>query len=142
MKSMLAIAAATVALAGAVSLTAQPGMAGMPGSENGDTALEMKSGQGHPFDIGGKRVIGYYTQEEKTCGITVVLAASEMGGMANGGTDGPQGVRITSAVNPGKTLKIDGDFNRTAEFACGADGAKMSARIFTREPYKGKSAGK
>lgn len=138
MKTILRVASLAVAAAG-LSLAAQ---AGMPGTENGPTTMEMKSGQGHPFDIGGKRIVGYYTQDNKTCGITVVLATSEMGGMANGGTDGPQGIRITSAVNPGKTLKIDGDFNRSAEFACGADGAKMTARVFTREPYSGKSAGK
>lgn len=127
------------AAAGSLSIAAQ---AGMPGTENGPTSLEMKSGQGHPFDVGGKRVVAYYTQEDKTCGITIVLATSEQGGMANGGTDGPQGVRISSAVNSGKTLKIDGDFNRSAEFACGADGSKMTARVFTREPYSGKNAAK
>ena len=138
MKTMFRMALIAAA-AGSLSIVAQ---AGMPGSENGATSLEMKSGQGHPFDVGGKRVVAYYTQDNKTCGITIVLATSEQGGMANGGTDGPQGVRISSAVNPGKSLKIDGDFNRTAEFACGADGTKMAARVFTREPYNAKSAGK
>lgn len=139
MKKLIWIAAAAAALSGAVSFAAQ---AGMTGSENGEAKLEMKSGQGHPFDVGGKRIVAYYTQEDKTCGITVVLANSEMGGMANGGTDGPQGIRIAGAVNPGKALKVDGDFNRSAEFACGPDGAKMSARVFTREGYQGKAAAK
>lgn len=137
MMKLIYMAAAAAALTGAMSLSAS---AGMTGADNGEAQIEMKSGQGHPFDVGGKRVVAYYTQEAKTCGIAVVLSASEMGGMANGGTDGPQGTRITAAINPGKALKIDGDFNRSAEFACGPDGAKMSARVFTREGYKGKSA--
>lgn len=132
MKKLVVLAAAASLAGLAISTSATLGMTGA----DGNAQLEMKSGQGHPFDVGGKRIVAYYTQDAKTCGITVVLSSSEMGGMANGGTDGPQGTRISGAINPGKALSVDGDFNRSAEFLCGADGASMTARVFTREGYK------
>ena len=138
MTSLLRMATIAAAV-GALSVFAAQAM---PGANGEDTQIVMNPGQGLPLDVGGKRVVSYYTQEDKSCGLTIVLAESEMGGMANGGTEGPHGTRITTAVIPGKSFRIDGDFNRAAEFLCGPDGRKMNARIYTREGYKGKEAGK
>lgn len=132
MKSLLRMAA--IVAAGAIF--AAPVEAGMPGADGNDTQIVMNPGQGLPLDVGGKRVVSYYTQEDKTCGLTMVLAESEMGGMANGGSEGPHGTRITTSVIPGKSVRIDGDFNRAAEFLCGPDGRKMNARIYTRDGYQ------
>lgn len=117
------------------------GMGGMAGSGSEDTQIVMKPGQGLPMDVGGKRVVGVYTQDEGTCGLTLVLAESDMGGMANGGTDAAHGTRVSGHVQPGKSLRVDGGLNRAAEFLCGPGGRKMNARIYTREGYQAKSAG-
>lgn len=119
-------------------LSSLPALAEMPGADGNETQVVMKPGQGLPLDVGGKRVVSYYTQEGAVCGLAIVLAQSEMGGMANGGTEGPQGLRVTTQVAPGSQLRIDGDLNRTAEFMCGPDGRKMNAHIYTRAGYLGK----
>lgn len=132
----------SIAAALAASLSgAHAEMGGMAGSSDQDIQIVMNPGQGLPMDVGGKRIVGVYTQDAGTCGLTIVLAQSEMGGMANGGTDAEHGIRVTGHVQPGKSLRVDGGLNRAAEFFCGPEGRKMNARIYTREGYPGKSAG-
>jgi hypothetical protein len=65
------------------------------------------------------------------CSLTIVMAAVE-GGMA--GTDTP-GTRISVLVSPNRALRIDASQNKTAEYACGAGGKSMTARVFDREDY-------
>lgn len=137
--SLPALAALAASLCAASAL-AESGMGGMAGSDGQDSQIVMMPGQGLPMDVGGKRIVGYYTQEEGSCGLTIVLAESEQGGMANGGTDAPHGIRVSGNVQPGKILRVDGEFNRAVEFSCAPDGRKMNARIYTREGYK--AAGK
>lgn len=145
MKMIAKIAIAAAVVSGVSGLSAYAPafaeMGGMAGSSGQDIQIVMNPGQGLPMDVGGKRVVGVYTQDEGTCGLTLVLAESDMGGMANGGTDAEHGTRISGHVQPGKSLRVDGGLNRAAEFLCGPDGRKMNARIYTRDAYQGKSAG-
>lgn len=140
MKRVIALTAAA-ALWGGVSSVAMAEMSGMAGAGSGEVEIVMKAGQGLPMDVGGKRIVGYYTKDAGVCGITLVLAESQAGGMANGGTDAPHGIRMTGQILPGKSIRVDGEMNRAAEFKCGKDGLDMTARIFTSEGYK-KAAGK
>lgn len=128
--------AAAAALAVGASSIAVAEMGGMAGSSGQDIQIVMKPGQGLPMDVGGKRIVGVYTQDADTCGLTIVIAQSEMGGMANGGTDAEHGIRVTGHVQPGKSLRVDGGKDRAAEFLCGPSGRKMNARIYTREGYQ------
>jgi len=135
------LSAAAAVLSAVALSSAWAEMGGMAGSSGQDIQIVMNPGQGLPMDVGGKRIVGVYTQDGGTCGLTIVLAESEMGGMANGGTDAAHGIRITGNVQPGKSLRVDGEQNRAAEFQCGPDGRKMNARIYTRDGYPGKTAG-
>jgi hypothetical protein len=139
MKTILKLAAAA-ALATSVSSLALAEMGGMAGSSGQDIQIVMKPGEGLPMDVGGKRIVGYFTQDNGACGLAFVLAESDMGGMANGGTDAPHGIRVTGLVSPGKVLRVDGELNRSVDFMCGPEGRKMNARIYSREGYK--AAGK
>lgn len=96
----------------------------------------MKPGQGLPMDVGSKQIVNVYTQEAGTCGLTLVFARSQAGGMAKGGTDAAHGIRVAGSVQPGKSLRVDGDMDRVAEFFCGPDGRKMNARIYTSATAK------
>lgn len=138
MKKGTALVLAAVLLSGASALGAY---AGMPGADGSETQIVMTPGQGLPMDVGGKKLVGYYMQQEGACGLTIVLSESQMGGMASGGTEGPHGTRIVTEVIPGHKLRVDGNLNRAAEFLCGPEGRKMNARIYTREGYPGKNAG-
>ncbi|MEQ1717874.1 MAG: hypothetical protein ABL907_18170 [Hyphomicrobium sp.] len=135
---VLARLAAVSALAGGVCVAAAS--AETP-SAPGDSPVVMTPKQGLPLDVGGKRVVGYFEQQHDMCGLTLVVAVAQAGGMASGEPDGPHGTRISVEVAPGRALHIDGDMNRTAEFFCGPAGRKMNARIYTREGYKSAGTG-
>ncbi|MEQ1671730.1 MAG: hypothetical protein ABL893_12780 [Hyphomicrobium sp.] len=132
---------ASAALAGmAGQMSGMDGMSGMAGSSGEETQIVMNPGQGLPMDVGGKRIVIVYTQDNGTCGLTMVFAESEAGGMAKGGTDAPHGIRVSGNVQPGRSLRVDGELNRAAEFFCGPDGRKMNARIYTRDGLKNAGA--
>jgi hypothetical protein len=141
MRKIVRLAAAAALLSATSVSLAWAEMGGMAGSSGQEIQIVMNPGQGLPMDVGGKRIVGVYTQENGTCGLALVFAESEMGGMANGGTDAPHGIRVTGNVQPGKSLRVDGELNRAAEFFCGPDGRKMNARIYTREGYTNAAAG-
>lgn len=121
------------------SMSGMEAMSGMAGSSGEDMQIVMKPGQGLPMDVGSKRIVGLYTQDNGACGVTLVFADQQAGGTAKGGTDAQHGVRVTGNVQPGKALRVDGDMNRAAEFFCGPEGRKMNARIFTSTKTSGKS---
>lgn len=132
MKSWVRLASMAMAVA---CMSAASAWAGPPAAAP-DSPVVMKPGQGLPMDAGGKKFVSYFQRQDGACGLTVVLSESQNGGLAAGGQEGPQGTRISVEVRPGKTLKIDGGLNRTAEFFCGPSGRKMNARLYTRESYK------
>ncbi|MCB1484265.1 MAG: hypothetical protein KDJ17_05155 [Hyphomicrobiaceae bacterium] len=138
MSKLLAITAAALIGTG-LSATA---WAEMPGADGTETQIVMTPNKGLPLDVGGKRIVSYFQQQDNACGLTVVLSESEGGGVAAGGSEGPHGTRITTNVIPGQSLRLDGDKNSAAEFLCGPEGRKMNAHIYTRNAYPGKSAGK
>ena len=130
--AVLCAASVSVAWAQMAVVGGMDGMSGMAGSKGENTQIVMNPGQGLPMDVGGKRIVGVYTQDAGTCGLTLVFAESQAGGLAKGGTDAAHGLRVTGNVQPGKALRVDGDLDRAAEFFCGPDGRKMNARIYTR----------
>ncbi|MGL4396949.1 MAG: hypothetical protein ACRCS9_10460 [Hyphomicrobium sp.] len=132
--------AAAAAVLGSVSVaSAWSETAPAPGTA--ESPVVMIPGQGLPLDVGGKRIVGVFQREHQACGLTIVLAVADAGGMAAGERDGPHGTRITLELAPGKTLQIDGDMNRTAAFMCGPGGRKMNARVYTRDGYKAAQKG-
>lgn len=122
--------AVAVLLAGVSAAAALSGST--PGADESTTVMLPK--QGLPLDVGGKRVVGYYEQVNSACNLTIVLAEGATAG--HGDASNPEGTRIVVPVEPGRALMIDGRAGRSAEFLCGPEGGKMSARTFTRNSYK------
>lgn len=91
----------------------------------------MAPGEGLSLDVGPKKTMSYFEPKNGSCGLTLVVASQE-GGMT--GSDTP-GTRITVQVVPGASLRIDTSDTKSAEFFCGAGGAKMNVRKFDRAPY-------
>lgn len=128
MKAALKIVSAA-ALVGAGLAAGSAFSAETPSSHN----IVMTPGKGLSMDVGGKHTMSYFEPKEEMCNLTIVVAAVE-GGMS--GNDTP-GTRINVQVTPGKALRLDSAQAKSAEFMCGPNGAKMSARLFDREAYKG-----
>ena len=95
-----------------------------------EEGVSMAPGEGLSLDVGPKKTMSYFEPKSGSCGLTMVIAAIE-GGM----TGDTPGTRISVQVVPGASLRIDTGDTKSAEFFCGAGGAKMNVRKFDRAPY-------
>jgi hypothetical protein len=81
-------------------------------------------GKGVSFDVGSKRAVGYFLNDNGTCKVTLVLAETAREGMVLP----PAGTQVKVAVAPGKSARIDAD-GQSIEFVCRASAATMIVKV-------------
>jgi hypothetical protein len=125
--------AAVSAVLGAVALAGSS--FGNNGHEFKDS-LVMSPGKGLSLDIGTKHAVSYFEGKTEGCQLTVVVAKNADGEVSE---DSP-GTRFTALVSPGASAIIDAADGKSAEFRCGPSAKNMSARVFDRPAWTGKSS--
>jgi hypothetical protein len=63
----------------------------------------LTPGKGVSFNVGSKRAVGYFLNDNGTCKVTVVLAEAT----GDGATPAPPATRVNVSVAPGKSARID-----------------------------------
>ena len=91
-------------------------------------ALDIKvplltPGKGVSLDVGSKRALAYFLNENATCKVTLVLAEAAR----DGNVPPHAATRITVAVAPGKSARVDAD-GKAVEFVCRASAATMMVK--------------
>jgi hypothetical protein len=89
--------------------------------------VTMKPLQGVSFDIGTKRAVSYFLNDDDGCKLTLTLAEVAHDDEVKGLT----ATRITVAVQPGKAAHLDTAEGKSVQFKCQAGAHVMSVEVLT-----------
>jgi hypothetical protein len=118
-------------LAGAVLLSSLALLRGAaPVSAGEQTAYHVAPLKGITLAVGSKRAVGYYTNADKACNLTLLLAD------AYSETDKAisEPIRVTLTVREGTSAQVDA-LEGSLAFACAVGGASMSIQPMERVAY-------
>src|SRR5438552_13993418 len=87
--------------------------------------LTMKPLQGVSFDIGTKRAVSYFLNDDDGCELTLTLAEVAHDDEVKGLT----ATRITVAVQPGKAAHLDTAEGKSVQFKCQGGAHVMSVEV-------------
>lgn len=90
--------------------------------------------KGVSFNVGSKRAVGYFLNDNGTCKVTVVLAEAT----GDGATPAPPATRVNVSVAPGKSAPIDAG-GKALEFVCRASAATMTVRALEETEFARRS---
>jgi hypothetical protein len=96
-----------------------------PGMSRTASPVTMRPLQGISFDIGTKRAVSYFLNNDTACKLTLTLADVIDDDEVNGLT----ATRMTVAVEPGKTAYLDTAEGQSLEFKCQAGAQAMSIEV-------------
>jgi hypothetical protein len=91
----------------------------------------MKPLQGVSFDIGTKRAVSYFLNDDDGCKLTLTLAEVAHDDEVKGLT----ATRITVAVHPGKAAHLDTAEGKSVQFKCQAGAHVMSVEVLDHGAY-------
>jgi hypothetical protein len=112
----------------AASITAAPGTT-RAGGPLSSAAIEPM--QGVSFDIGTKRAVSYFMSDADACKLTVTLAETARDDSVNGATT----LRMTVAVESGKTAHFDTAAGKGLDFKCQPGAKRMSIDVSDLAAY-------
>jgi hypothetical protein len=105
-----------------ISAIAGPGMSRVTDPAS---PVAMRPLQGISFDIGTKRAVSYFLNNDTACKLTLTLADV----IDDDETNGLTATRMTVAVEPGKNAYLDTAEGQSLEFKCQAGAQAMSIEV-------------
>jgi len=100
-------------------------------AEGAVPAKLMAPNKGVSFDIGAKRVVGYYLQRAGACDLTMMVADR----LGEGAELPPPGSRVNVSVAPGSAARIDTPDGRSLAFVCSLGATAMTVKPLERVAY-------
>lgn len=85
---------------------------------------------GITLTVGSKRAIGYFTNDDKSCNLTLMLADAYTEGAIPS-----EPVRVNLAVRAGASARVETFESRALSFACSADATSMTIQPVERVAY-------
>jgi hypothetical protein len=90
-----------------------------------ERTVTIKPLAGISFDVGSKRMVGYFEADASECALTLIVADAMIG------DDVPKytPVRLHQSIAPGETSTVDTPEGKSLEVACKPRAAAMTARV-------------
>lgn len=98
---------------------------GATGAAKADGAVVMQPAKGLSFDVGAKRAVTYFKPAGGICNLTVLMS-DRMG--EDSAIPAASASRVTVAVFPAKTARIDTAEGKSLEFQCATGGQSMTVK--------------
>ena len=105
-----------------------PGIA--PAFAGDEASIRVQPLSAISLNVGSKRAIGYFSNDDRTCNLTLMLAD----GYSEGGVQS-EPVRVALKVRPNAAARVETFENKALSFSCAADATSMTIQPVERVAY-------